>query len=356
MKSQPPVLPGDIWRHYDESFQFTQQRKRRQVAQLVLLNNLQKGDENIASTMLVTMFERILANLYDDKMQVKFVPGEEMDQKKVNSLNILAQNDYREMEKDKLDYDWTWDTLFFGRGYLETNTFDTTRKLLIPKVINPLAMGYDPYFAEKEQWRYYWKWLSKSRWEIIQMIQGGKLRISDPDDIASGMEPFLWEYKIRRDQARQAIATPTTSSNNDVYQILEFYGYDQEGDRSCFWVDKNFSKIIYQEKLDLRDGEIINGKTSSRWPIVIKEAFREPHASVTFSVADLLDDKHRAKSVLLNLAFIAAKDRANPIYGYNPDLVKDVSQLMNRQINQHIPMENMDAVWPLNKENPEERK
>ena len=102
----------EISTFYEESFQFLEKRKQRQVRQLVLLNNLQRGDENIASTMLVTLFNRIVSNNYDDKMQVKFVPGEELDQSKVNSLNILAQNDYREMEKGRLDYDWLWDALF----------------------------------------------------------------------------------------------------------------------------------------------------------------------------------------------------------------------------------------------------
>jgi len=95
-----------------ESFYFLEPRKRRQVQQIVLLNNLQRGDENIASTLLLTLFNRIMSNLYDDKMQVKFVPSEELDQKKVASLNILAQNDYREMNLKMLDYDWCWDTLF----------------------------------------------------------------------------------------------------------------------------------------------------------------------------------------------------------------------------------------------------
>jgi hypothetical protein len=67
------------------------------------------------------------------------------------------------------------------------------------------------------------------------------------------------------------------------------------------------------------------------------------------SIADLLEDKHRAKAVLLNLAFIAAKDQANPVYGYNPDKVRDVSQFFSRQINQHIPMDDETAAWPLNK-------
>src|SRR5258708_804043 len=105
----------EIQSRYNESFDFLDTWKQRKVNQLILLNNLQRGDENIASTMLLTLFNRILSNLYDDKMQVKFVPGEELEQKKVNSLNILAQNDYREMSKPELDYDWDWDTLFFGR-------------------------------------------------------------------------------------------------------------------------------------------------------------------------------------------------------------------------------------------------
>ena len=150
------------------------------------------------------------------------------------------------------------------------------------------------------------------------------------------------------------MAKGTTQANDtysgDVYQIIEFFGYDKEGDKSVFWLDRDFSKVLYQEKLDLRDAD--NGKDSN-WPIVVKEAFREPHASVVFSVADLLEDKHRARSVLLNLAFIAAKDKANPLYQYNPDQVKDVSQLFSRQISQHIPVsDTSNSIAPLNTSEP----
>lgn len=338
---------SDIYTLYDESFLFLQNRKQRQVSQLILLNNLQKGDESIASTMLITLFNRMLANLYDDKMQVKFVPAEELDQKKVNSMNILAQNDYKEMDMPQKDYDWTWDTLFFGRGYMETLRFDKVKRLMQPEVINPLVFGYDPYFADMDQWRYYWKWITKSKWQLKKLKEKGILK---PDveikDIPSGMDPYLWNYKVRRDQALKAIAVPTDSFNADVYQILEFFGYNDQGEKCVYWVDKNFNKILYEEKLDLQDGP----DGSSEWPLCIKEAFRLPHSSVVFSVADLLDDKHRAKSVLLNLAFIAAKDKANPLYGYNPDKVKDVTQLFNRQISQHIPMDDEKSVWPLQKD------
>lgn len=203
---------ADIQTLYEESFTFLQARKQRQVSQLILLNNLQKGDESIASTLLITLFNRIMSNLYDDKMQIKFVPAEELDQKKVNSLNILAQNDYREMDMPQLDYDWTWDTLFFGRGYMETLHFNKTRKLMQPEVINPLVFGYDPYFADPKQWRYYWKWITKSKWELKKLIEKKVLKEGIKiEDIPSGMDPYLWNYKTRRDQAQKAIAVPTDS-------------------------------------------------------------------------------------------------------------------------------------------------
>jgi len=346
-----PEGTRDIWSRYDEAFQFLQAKKTRQVSQLVLLNNLQRGDENIASTLLLTLFNRILSNLYDDKMQVKFVPSEELDQRKINSLNILAQNDYREMDKARLDYDWTWDTLFFGRGYMETLRFDPKRKIMEPHVINPLVFGYDPFFDNPQEWRYYWKWITKSRWQINKLIRAGKITcITDAKQLPSGIDPYLWDYKVRREAARAATPQANDSNQRDVYQILEFFGHDENGKKCVYWVDKNFSKVLYKEELDLRDAD--NGK-DSKWPIVVKEAFREPHSSIVFSVADLLEDKHRARSVLLNLAFIAAKDKANPLYQYNPDNVKDITQLFSRQISQHIPVADVTAsIAPLNTQDP----
>lgn len=351
-----PLETREFYSKYMESFYFLQPRKRRQVQQIVLLNNLQRGDENIASTLLLTLFNRTMSNLYDDKMQVKFVPGEEMDNKKVASLNILAQNDYREMDMAKLDYDWTWDTLFFGRGYMETLRFDKARKIMQPHVINPLVFGYDPFFDNPQDWRYYWKWITKSSQEINQLIKGGIIKnIKDAKDIPSGIDAYLWNYKVVRERAKFVTPQANDSLQGDIHQIIEFFGYDKDGDKAVFWFDRDFSKCLYESKLDLKDGEDIIGpmgeiiKTNSKWPIVIKEAFREPHSSVNFSVADLLEDKHRARSVLLNLAFLAAKDKANPLYQYVPDKVKDVTQLFSRQISQHIPVENVtDSIAPLN--------
>lgn len=350
---------GDIYLYYNESFLFLQKRKMRQASQLVLMNNLNRGDENISSTLLLTLFDRTLSASYDDKLQIKFLPSQGIKQEQLNSYNVLAQSDYIEMNKAKLDYDWLWDTLFFGRGYMETLRFDKKRKIMQPHVINPLVFGYDPYFENPQEWRYYWKWITKTKYEVQKLIDAGVIDgIEDINQLPTGIEPYLWQYKVRRDQAKEAVQPAIEPINRDVYQLLEFYGYDEKGKKCVFWLDKNFGHILMKDELKLGDGEEIiapNGdviETESKWPLVVKEAFREPHSSIVFSVADLLEDKHRAKSVLLNLAFIAAKDRANPLYWYNPDKIKDISQFFNRQISQHIPTDGPDAVGPINTEDP----
>lgn len=345
---------GEIGANYLESWQFLLSRKRRQVAQLVLLNNMQKGEQTIASTLLVTLFNRVLSSIYDDKMQVKFLPSQGILQEQLNSYNILAESDYKEMGKSKIDYDWVWDTGFFGRGYVETYQFDKKRKIMKPHVINPLVMGYDPYFEEVQDWRYYWKWLTKSKYQINALIKSGKIDgIKNVSEIAGGIDPYIWQYKTRRDAAQKGVQPPIEPAAADIYQILEYFGYDENGDKCLYWIDKNFSKVLMKEKLDLDDMEGEDGQTLSKWPIVVKEMFRIPHASIPFSIADILEDKHRAESVLLNLLFIGAKDTGNPLYLYNPDQVKDVAQFLSRQVDQHIPIEGNPetAVVPLNAKN-----
>lgn len=349
------ATPQQIATNYIESFQFLEQRKRRQVNQLVLLNNLQRGDQNIASTLLLTLFNRVLSSLYDDKLQVKFLPSQGITQDQINSYNVLATSDYQEMGKARIDYDWVWDALFFGRGYCETYQFDKKRKLMKPHVINPLVMGYDPYFAEPQEWRYYWKWVTKTKWELQRLIASGKITgVKDVSEIPTGVDPYLWEYKQRRDAATKAVEPPIEPADNDIYQILEYFGYNEKGERCVYWVDKHFAVVLMEEKLTFNDLELEDGSFTSKWPIIVKESFRIPHASVPFSVADLLEDKHRAKSVLLNLAFISAKDAANPLYWYDPDKVQDVAQFFSRQINQHIPVsgDGSLAVGPLNVKDP----
>jgi len=329
-----PQILNDFYR---EGFDFISLRKTRQVSQLNLFNNLQRGDENIASTTLFSLFNRVHSSLYSDVITVKFIPPEDSDYKKTEVLNKLQQNDYREMEKWKLDYDWLWNATFYGDGFIETIKWDNERKMMMPEVVNNLMMIYDPYFAEPNEWRYYGKWITKSAIDLKNMAKLGILEKGfDLSKLPQGFDPDIWNYKTLHDLARlgTGVADASSVKFNQVYQIFEMYSYDEDGSKNVFWLDKNFTQILKKKKLDL--------KFDDPWPIVRKQIFREPNSSISISVPDLIEDKHRAKSVLYNLMYLASKDEANPIYAYNPDIVRDVSQFFQRQIEQHIPMDDIE--------------
>lgn len=352
-----PLL-NQIMQEYNEGQDYLRTKKLNDVGNLILFNNLQRGEQTIASTLLFSFFNRVFSNLYSDVLQAVFMPSEDSEYKKTEAISKIQQNDYQEMEMWKLNYDWTWDACFFGNGYMETLVFDKKSKIMKPAVINPLYLVHDPFFDEVKDWRYYSMWMTFSR-HSLKMLQDKKV-ISPAFDvtrISPGLEVELWDYKNQRDGARLGVNVNNSSSttNNDVYQILKAFTvapnegcttssgkFVKAGTRIIVWTDKNFSQEIYVEKLSkyVPDDEA--------WPIVRKQIFREPHSSLAISVPDIVQDKHRAQNVLLNLMYMAAKDDANPIYIYNPDVIEDPTAFLSRQINQHIAADDLDkAVKPM---------
>jgi hypothetical protein len=357
-KTQIPSskLCNRVQTEYEEGQNLLRAKKLKQVQQLILFNNLMRDEQTIASTMLPSFFNRVFSNLYSDVLQTTFMPAEDSDYKKTETLNKLYQSDYKEMEMPELNYDWTWDACFFGAGYITTLNFDHVHKIMEPEVINPLMLVHDPFFSKTKDWRYYGMWNTFSKYRLMALKKAGVINKNfEIKRISPGLEAEIWDYKNRRDAARMGVNTNDDSiSTNNIYQIYEHYTFSDEGDvdskgtlipvgkRIVVWTDKNFSQEIRVERLDrwIPDDE--------PWPIVKKQIFKEPHSSLEISVPDLIEDKHRARNVLLNLAFLAAKDDANPIYLYNPDVVQDPSQFYSRQVFQHIAVDDLDkAVKPM---------
>jgi hypothetical protein len=367
---------AQIKTEYNEGSDFLINKKQGWVDVLSLLNNLQRGDENISSTMLFSFINRIHSNLYNAKIQVKFEPNQDGEMGNVEMINKMAQFDYQEMDMETIEYDWLWDALFFARGYCETIKFNKRKKLMEPFVINPLMFNYDPFFEEVQDWRYYDKWITRSGAGIMRLLNMGVISgITSPKDMIPGMDEQVWQWKVLREQPRNVTpqgsdsnVTPALTNGtgaegaNGVYQLMEHYNY-QGTDKYVFWTDRGMTKIVREEKLDLNDDfdhplsneepkqkkmktgedgvnrkkkEEVKITNESKWPIVIREVFREPHSSAPISVSDILEDKHRAINVLLNLAYISAKDEITPIYLYKSGDVVQPNQLRQRQIGQHI--------------------
>jgi len=81
------------------------------------------------------------------------------------------------------------------------------------------------------------------------------------------MEPYLWNFKVRRDQARKAIAVATDSYQETLYQILEALSMTRMVINAAFGQTKDFSKILSTKKnLTLRTDQMepATGPSSSK--------------------------------------------------------------------------------------------
>lgn len=314
----------------------------------MMMNNLQRGEQNVASTTLYSFFYRVFGALYTNTMAVKFVPGGDADLKSTASMNTLAVSDAQEMDKAMLDFDWLWDACFYGRGYLETLGWHKKRKLMQPEVINPMFFSYDPYFSAKDKWRYYDKWKLMNKHELERVIRDGLMESGVKiGDIETGVDPYIWTWHIQAELAKDVNPAPTDSivPSSGIYQILEHAMYI-DGEKWIVQTNRSITQILRKDKLELDDDPDHDGE--SLWPLCIKQIFREPHSSATVSVPDLIEDKHRALNVLLNLAYVAVKDEVNPIYLYDTTKVQNMAQFFQRQVNQHIPVNDVnDAVATL---------
>ncbi len=349
---------------FEEGRSFLETKKQEWVQNLILLNNLQRPDETIGSTMLFSYLQRVHSNLYESKLPIKFEPNEDGEMSNVESLNKLVRADFQEMNMSMIEYDWLWDACFFGRGYVETINFNKKRKLLEPVVINPLMLIYDPLFSNPQDWRYYGKWKSISGARLTYLIKLGVITgIKDVSEIVPGMDEQVWQYKVQRENALNTdpqgpdSPAPGLKTGNNIYQIYEHLTIF-DGKKTVVWTDKTMNKMLREEALDLNDDidhpiPDTKDKYESKWPIVPREIFREPHSSVPISVVDLIQDKQRAKSVILNLAYIAAKDEVTPLFVYKEDDLTQPSQLLQRQIMQHISIEKdgdvNNTIAPLKK-------
>lgn len=372
---------AQIKTEYEEGMNFLQNKKQGWTRQDSLMNNLQRGDETISATMMFSFINRVHSNLYNPKIQVKFEPNQDGEMGNVEMINKMAIFDFQEMGMDLIEYDWLWDSLKYGRGYCETIRFNKRKKLMEPIVLNPYMVNYDPFFDSCQDWRYYNKWITRSGADLERLINLKVIDgINSPTELPAGMDEQIYQWKVLREKPRDAnsqgsdsVTSPSSTdgsgSSNGVYQLLEHYNYSGT-DKYVTWTDKGMTKIVREEKLELNDdldhplstvpekmtvkkkpeegeglsqngvplkkkksGEIEN---ESKWPIVVREVFRDPHSSVPISCGDILEDKHRAISVLMNLAYISAKDEITPVYVFKEKDLAQISQLRQRQIGQHI--------------------
>lgn len=319
---------------------------------LKLMNNQRRDKQAIGDPLLFSIFQTLLASLYDDKMGVTFGARERGDEETSENVTGLANFDYDEMGKSEIDYYWDWDTLFFGRGLVLLMDFDRKLKCPLPLNIDPLSFIRDPRArsvnGDKRGRGALRFWGYEERMTRSEMKAAGTyFNINQLGKADNDYSSLIDQNRTLRDEA-QGRGTGTNPERYDLkgdnkeYRITKWFTY-YKGKRVMVHLALNRKKVIrFVELPDM---------FQSVWPLVDRACFPMSNDWDGVSIPDLVEDKQRARAVATNLALKGIKANLHPRFIFNTQKIKR-TYLLNSEINNHIPSDGdpSGAIVPVQRQ------
>jgi len=278
---------------------------------LKLYNNQKRDKESVGDTTMFSVFQTVIASLYEDRLTVTFSPRESGDDEVAENLTISAEHDYDLMEKDMIDYEWDWEAAFFGRGLLCTMEFDRDTMTPAPVVWSAMTVVRDPEATSVNGDR---KGRGKSRF-IYREVRYTKQDFKDNE--------AYFDYDTLKPSGTNDSKSPVdeymrlTAEAAGLGDTLKHANVD--GETATYRVREGFTwhngSLVFVTFAD-EGRRVIRYDTLSRktMPIVDRVLFPIPNNWDSVSIPDLVEDKQRARAVALNLSLKEVKAGLHPMY------------------------------------------
>lgn len=315
---------------------------------LKIYSNQRKEKQTVGDPLLFTIFQTIFASLYDDKIGVSFDPQESGDMATSENLNKLAEYDYQKMEKDIIDYEWNWDTMFFGRGFVFMNEFDRKKMHPVPEVVSPLLLLRDPKATSVNGnskgfggARFLGREMVLTKWQIEN--HGDYFNYQDLNKSDTEEDNLLIKSEKARAEAqgRDIINQEEQGLKDNAYfNILEWFTHI-DGEKYLVALANNRTKLIRFTKL----------KDQEKWAIIDRVLFPISHDWDGVSIPDLIEDKQRARARLINDGLKVAATNANPMYLFDTNRIVRQDNL-NFEFNKFIGINGnpVGSIVPIQKD------
>lgn len=349
---------------YDLAWKHQKPKKDVAEVRLKLYNNQKRDAKSVGDTTLFTIHQTVTASLYVDRLDAEWEAKEEGDEGVAENLDALSKNDYDDMEKDIIDYNWIWDAGFFGRGLVALEEYirdpDKNIYLPLPQNIDPIPFLRDPYAVSVNGDR---KRRGAARfmgWEM-KMTKADleehphifeELTFSEIN-YGGGTRSILRDAIEARTQA-QGLQTlnkkesEETLGANAQYDITGWYtNYEMNGkvEKVKVWLANDRAKVIGIQILE-----------NDKWGIIDRPLYPTSHDWDGTSTPDLVEDKQRARAVAQNLGLDAMKADLYPMYVYDSNKITNKKDL-RFGFNKFIPVDAKGesiagAIAPLVKARP----
>jgi len=341
------AIISQVQKEYEPCYDFMRPKIEEWLIRMTVYNNQKRDKTKIGDPLLFTVFQTLLASLYDDRLNVGFGPREKGDEEVAENLVLTAEFDYDEMRKNLLDFEWDWDTLFMGNGLLLVQEFDRKKMCPRPQVMDPCTTLRDPRAVAfngdsngNNACRFWGREISATKYELEKNKEYFNL---DQLKVGKELKSLLSKAKQKRRRA-QGLSDVSEKEDqlkeNAEYALLDWYTHIK-GKKYLVTVGNSQTKLV---RLTLIKEDI--------WPAINRKLFPSAHDWDGVSVPDLTEDKQRARAILQNLGLMSAKADVEPMYLFNEDRIKNRSDLrfgFNKFIRVQGAGAVNDAVQPMNK-------
>lgn len=357
-------LATQIRAEYNLSWSHQKPKKDEAEVRLKLYNNQKRDKKAVGDTTMFTIQQTIVASLYVDRLDSQWTGKEEGDDDVAENLNNLAENDYSDMEKDIMDYDWIWDSCFFGRGLVSMEEYIREPKkniyLPLPYVIDPIPFLRDPFATSvngdrkaRGSCRFFGYEMKMTKSEMQEHSHIFKETDYKELRFGSGTHSILKDAIEARTQAQGLQSLNKKESEellgaNAQYDITLWYThYEKDGvvKKVKVWLANDRDKVVGLQELD-----------KEYWPIIDRPLYPTSHDWDGTSIPDLTEDKQRARAAAQNLGLNAMKADLYPMYIYDSNKVTNKKDL-KFAFNKFIPVDARGetiagAIAPLIKARP----
>lgn len=328
-------LIEQIQAEYKLSYDYLKPKWGEWAMRLQLYNNQKRDKEAVGDPLLFTTHQTVLASLYMDKLSVAFVEREEGDVDAAENLNHLARYDYGDMGKDELDYEWDWDSSFFGRGLMLFKEFIRKLKVPMPEVIDVMTFLRDPRATSVNGDRRGHgraRFLGREvRMTLDEMKEAGVYFNLEALDYNKGSNNESQVDQNRQIRASaQGLADPLnfnpSKGANQEYRLLEWF---------TIWGGKRVFVTLANDQKTVTRYDVL---PSFFIPIIDRAMYPISHDWDGVSVPDLVEDKQRARAITLNLGLKGIKSNLLPMYLYDTNRIKNRFDL-DFGFNKHVPVD-----------------
>ena len=135
-----------IREEYDEGYNHV--LPKRLAKKDEIKDYVEASEKKVKDRSIYTFMQAYMSVLYTGTHSVRWSGDGGRMSEKAENLNEVAEFDYKEMGMAEKDYQWIWESIFYGVGIQLQDGFDRTTKT--PKFRNISALSFiaDPYFTD----------------------------------------------------------------------------------------------------------------------------------------------------------------------------------------------------------------